>query len=117
MKLVRHWNVTFVLLATTSLGAVEITEATTSDIQAAFAAGTLTSERLTEFYLARISAYDQSGPSINALIALNRDALATARALDAERKTKSARSPLHGVPFIVKDNYDTHDMPTTVGSQ
>src|SRR5829696_3947475 len=94
----------------------ELTSATVADINAAFAAGALTSEKLTQLYLARIAAYDQAGPKLNAVILLNPKALDEARALDVERKTKGPRSALHGIPVLVKDNFDTFDMPTTGGS-
>lgn len=94
----------------------ELTQANIADINAAFAAGALTSEKLTSLYLARISAYDQAGPKLNAVIHLNAKALEEARALDAERQTKGPRSPLHGIPVLVKDNFDTFDMPTTGGA-
>jgi Asp-tRNA(Asn)/Glu-tRNA(Gln) amidotransferase A subunit family amidase len=77
----------------------------------------VTSHQLTERYLARIDAYDQRGPAINAMIAINRHALADADALDRERSTRGSRGPLHGIPVVVKDNYDTIDMPTTAGSR
>jgi Asp-tRNA(Asn)/Glu-tRNA(Gln) amidotransferase A subunit family amidase len=67
-------------------------------------------------YLARIEAYDKKGPKLNAMVALNPNALARAQALDAERQRKGPRGPLHGIPIVVKDNYDTKDMPTTGGS-
>lgn len=66
--------------------------------------------------LARIAAYDRQGPSLHAVITLNPKAIETARALDAERRTKGRRSPLHGIPVVLKDNFDTFDMPTTGGS-
>ena len=66
--------------------------------------------------LARIQAYDRQGPSLHAVMALNPKALDTARALDAERKAKGPRSPLHGIPIVLKDNYNTADLPTTGGS-
>ena len=93
-----------------------LSSATIEDLNAAFDAGTLTSERLIELYLARIEAYDQQGPALNAVLWLNEDALATARALDAERRQTGPRSPLHGIPVVLKDNIDTSDMPTTAGS-
>ena len=96
--------------------AVDLDAATITEINAAFDAGTLSSEQLVKRYLARIAAYDRQGPAIHAVIALNPKALETARALDAERKTKGKRSPLHGIPVVLKDNYDTHDLPTTGGS-
>ena len=66
--------------------------------------------------LARIRAYDRQGPSLRALIMVNPKALDIARQLDVERKTKGRRSPLHGIPVVLKDNIDTADMPTTAGS-
>ncbi len=95
---------------------IDLDAATIADLNAAFDAGTLTSEQLVKRYLARIAAYDREGPAIHAVITLNPDALATARALDVERRGKGKRSPLHGVPIVLKDNYDTHDLPTTGGS-
>jgi len=95
---------------------IPLSQATVADLQAAFDAGTLTAEKLVRLSLARIEAYDDKGPALNALILVNPQALETARALDAERKSKGPRSLLHGVPVILKDNYDTTDMPTTAGS-
>jgi amidase len=93
----------------------DLQTATLADINAAFDAGALTAEKLTQLYLNRIAAYDKTGPNINAIITLNPEALATARALDAERKAKGPRSPLHGVPVVLKDLFDTKDMPTSGG--
>jgi amidase len=77
----------------------------------------LTAERMTEIYLARIEAIDRSGPALRSVIEINPDALASARALDAEFKSKGARTPLHGIPVLIKDNIDTGDnMQTTAGS-
>ncbi len=95
---------------------IDFDAATIADINAAFDAGTLTSESLTRMCLARIAAFDRQGPSLHAVITLNPQALEQARALDAERKAKGRRSPLHGIPVVLKDNYDTFDMPTTGGS-
>jgi amidase len=105
--------------AAPSLRATEFNLQTASieDIDKAFAAGALTSEKLVELCLARISAYDQKGPRLNAVIAVNPHALEIARALDAERKAKGPRGPLHGIPVVLKDNYDTTDVPTTGGSK
>lgn len=89
--------------------------ATIAELQAAMAKGTLTSERLVQLYLARIEAYDKKGPALNTVITLNAKALETARALDKERKEKGPRSPLHGIPVMAKDVFDTADMPTTGG--
>lgn len=95
---------------------IELDSATIADLNAAFDSGTLTSEQLVTLYLARIEAYDRQGPKLHAVITLNPKAMETARALDAERKARGRRSPLHGIPVVLKDNYDTADMPTTGGS-
>lgn len=96
---------------------LDLTTATIMDVQSAFATGKVTSTQVTEAYLARIAAYDDNGPAINAVIMVNPNALAEAKARDAERAAGRLRGPLHGIPILVKDNYDTHDMPTTAGSQ
>lgn len=98
-------------------GTLDLKTATIADLQAAFKTGGLTSEKLTEAYLARVTAYDKQGPAINAVITLNPKALDEARALDAERKAGKIRGPLHGIPIVLKDNIDTFDLPTTAGSQ
>ncbi len=95
---------------------VGLSDATIADINAAFDAGTLTSESLVERYLARIEAYDKAGPRLHAVLWVNDDAMATARTLDRERRENGPRSPLHGIPVVLKDNVDTGDMPTTAGS-
>ncbi len=102
--------------AQSSAQGVDLFHATIQDIQAAMDAGTLTSEQLVQMYLDRIAAYDQKGPALNAILWLNPRALEQARALDAERKANGPRSPLHGIPVVLKDNFDTGDMPTTGGS-
>ena len=93
----------------------DLTTASIADIDAAFDAHALTSEQLVKLYLKRIEAYDKQGPKIKAVLYLNPAALETARALDKERREKGPRSPLHGIPLIVKDVFDTADMPTTGG--
>lgn len=96
---------------------LDLTSASIADLNQAYATGKLTSEKVVSAYLKRIQAYDKQGPTINAVITLNPNALKTARALDAERKKGKVRGPLHGVPVVLKDNFDTFDLPTTGGSQ
>jgi Asp-tRNA(Asn)/Glu-tRNA(Gln) amidotransferase A subunit family amidase len=91
-------------------------EKTIAQLQADMGAGRTTSAELVQFYLSRIAAYDQAGPRLNAVIALNPRAMDQGRALDDERRQRRARGPLHGIPLLVKDNFDTADMPTTGGS-
>lgn len=92
-------------------------EATIEYLQAGLAGGRWTSADLVRRYQARIRALDQSGPKLNSVIELNPEALAIARALDAERKAGKLRGPLHGIPVLIKDNIDTADrMKTTAGS-
>ncbi len=97
--------------------AFELEEATVDDLRKRMTAGSLTARALTNQYLERIAAIDKRGPSLNAVIEINPDALALAAALDAERKAKGPRGPLHGIPILIKDNIDTADrMMTTAGS-
>jgi Asp-tRNA(Asn)/Glu-tRNA(Gln) amidotransferase A subunit family amidase len=92
-----------------------IEEATIREIHGAMERGRITAEQLVLHYLDRIEAYDKQGPSINALISVNDAALDRARELDLELSASGFIGPLHGIPIIVKDNYDTHDLPTTNG--
>ena len=105
------------LAAAPAVSTTQPRELTVSQIQDAFQAGRLTSRALAESYLARIHAIDKQGPAINAIIELNPEALSIAAAMDAERKSKGSRGPLHGVPVLIKDNIDTADrMKTSAGS-
>ncbi|MFP1132509.1 amidase [Asticcacaulis sp. W401b] len=93
-----------------------VREASVDQLQAAMTRGELSAEAITRASIRRIEAYDKSR-QLNAVIALNPDALAEARALDAERKAGKVRGPLHGIPVLIKDNVETRDaMPTTAGS-
>src|SRR6516162_3119638 len=91
-------------------------EATIADILAAFKAKELTCHQLVQMYLERIEAYDRKGPALNSIILVNPNVLVTADALDAKFAQSGLTGALHCVPVIVKDNYDTTDMPTTAGS-
>ena len=93
---------------------MNIEEKSISEFQALFASGDLSSTELTKVYLARIEELDGN---LNSVIELNPDALSIAKRMDDERASGNARSPLHGIPFMVKDNIDTADkMMTTAGS-
>lgn len=120
MRVLSRFAAACALLAVASFPAlgksVPLDAATIADLNAAFDAGTLTAEKLVELSIARIAAYDREGPAIRAVITLNPKALETARALDAERKAKGPRSPMHGIPVVLKDNFDTADMQTSGGS-
>lgn len=115
LLVVAGFTVATTFTPTTQSAQFQLETATLADIQQAMEAGALTSERLVRMYLARIDAYNAVGPRINAIITLNTNALDIARALDAERKVKGPRSPLHGVPVAIKDLFDTSDMPTSCG--
>ena len=87
------------------------------DLAASMASGERTARTVTQAYLARIAQIDRQGPILRSVIETNPDALAIADALDRERAEGRVRSPLHGVPILVKDNIDTADrMTTTAGS-
>ncbi len=92
-------------------------ELTITELQARLSSGETTARGITEAYLDRIETLDRNGPTLNSVIELNPDAVAMADALDAERKMKGPRGPLHGIPVLLKDNIDTADkMMTTAGS-
>jgi len=94
----------------------DLVEKSIAELGIAMSAGTVTSKQLTAAYLARIEAFDQRGPNLNAMIAVNPRALDDADALDRERADRGPRGPLHGIPIVIKDNYETIDLPTTAGS-
>ena len=94
----------------------DVYEKSILELQDAVAAGRVTSRGLVESYLARIQAYDQAGPRLNSIVLINPRAREEADAMDAERADKKVRGPLHGIPVLIKDNYDTADMPTSGGA-
>jgi amidase len=97
--------------------AFELDEISISGLQDGMKSGKYTAHSIADKYLNRIQSLDQQGPAINALIEINPDALAVADAMDKERQAGKVRSPLHGIPVLVKDNLDTSDkMMTTAGS-
>lgn len=93
-------------------------EYTITRLQQGYDNGEFTITDVVQAYLDRIKAIDDSGPTLNAVILTNPDALAIAAQLDAELKEGKKRGPMHGVPVLLKDNIDTHDqMATTAGSR
>lgn len=95
----------------------ELDEITIDDLRSGFKSGKYTVHSVVEKYIKRISEIDKAGPAINSVIQLNPDALKIADALDKELKEKGPRSPMHGIPVLIKDNIDTADnMETTAGS-
>src|SRR5689334_10980303 len=92
-------------------------EATISTIHAAFASGQLTCAQLTRLYLDRIEAYNLKGPSLHAIITVNPRAMETAADMDRQYATnRAAVGTLHCIPLVLKDNFNTADMPTTAGN-
>ena len=91
----------------------DLSTATLAEVHSAIDAGALSSEKLVRLYINRIEAYDMKGPKLKAIFHLNPEALDTAKALDRERIIKGKRSPLHGIPVIVKDLVDVEGLPTT----
>ena len=100
-----------------SLDDFKLNEITIDELQQKMTTGKLTSRAVTQLYLDRIKAIDKSGPSINAVIELNPDALMIAAAMDKEREGGKLRGPMHGIPVLIKDNINTADkMMTTAGA-
>jgi amidase len=93
-----------------------IEEATIAQIHAAFKAKSLTCRTLTTSYLDRMEALDKRGPAINAIVLVNPQALAVADSLDRRYAAEGLTGPLHCIPMIVKDNFETVGMQTTGGS-
>ena len=94
----------------------QIEDTTIAQIESAFRDGSLTCRSLVEQYLARIEANDKQGAALNAIVQTNPDALKTADDLDRRFRQSGPVGPMHCVPILVKDNYETIDMPTTAGS-
>lgn len=91
----------------------DVTEASIQEMQQAMEEGRVTARELVEAHLVRIALYEER---VNAVIAVNPEALAEADRLDRERAAGQVRGPLHGIPVALKDNIHTTDMPTTGGA-
>ena len=108
----------WIALSTAATSAAPVpSEPDIAQAQEDLAAGRYTSRQLVQHYLERIARLDHDGPAINAVLALQPEALAQAEALDRERQQGEVRGPLHGLPMLIKDNIDTADMPTTAGAR
>ena len=94
----------------------EVHEATIADIHAAMKAGRLTCRALVEQYLRRIDVFDKNGPALNAIVITNPDALKIADEMDQRLKTGAPTGPLHCIPTIVKDNFETVGLQSANGS-
>src|SRR6202163_4277836 len=117
----RNTPVAAVIVAAATLSAQPparfvLEETTIPQIQAAFRDGSLTCRSLVEQYLKRIDAHDKKGAALNAIVLVNADAPKTADDLDRRFRQSGPVGSMHCVPVIVKDNYETFDMPTTAGS-
>ncbi len=96
---------------------INMEELTVAEISRMLAEGEISSRQLVLNYMERIALYDKSGPMLNSVLELNPDALFIAEAMDRERAKGRLRSPLHGIPILIKDNINTHDkMRTSAGS-
>jgi Asp-tRNA(Asn)/Glu-tRNA(Gln) amidotransferase A subunit family amidase len=103
--------------AATAQAPFHLEEATISTIHAAFAGGQLACTQLTKLYLDRIDAYNLKGPSLHVMITVNPRALETAAEMDRQyRANRAAVGVLHCIPLVLKDNFNTADMPTTGGN-
>ena len=95
---------------------LDLETATVAQLKELLDAGRVSSERLTRAYIHRIEALSAQPPSLNAVRALNPQALAEARAADVARRKGLPHGPLLGIPVLVKDNIDVAGMATTAGS-
>jgi len=97
-------------------GGFQVVEASIAEIHAAMEAGELTARQLVDAYLARIDVYDRRGPALNSIIIVNPEAVRRADELDQVLAEQGISGVLHGIPVIVKDNFDVAGLPTTAGS-
>ena len=88
----------------------DVQERSLAELSAEMAAGRVSAAGLVAAYTRRIQRIDRAGPRLSSVIELNPDAPAIAKALDDERRRRGPRSPLHGMPILIKDNIDTHDL-------
>ncbi|KAI1080965.1 amidase signature domain-containing protein [Whalleya microplaca] len=89
---------------------IYIEDATIGDLQHFMMTGKLTSEQLVECYISRI---EQTNPYLHSISEVNPDDVSIAQSLDSERSRSVIRGPMHGIPFVVKDNIYTDDKHNT----
>ncbi|GAA5198380.1 amidase [Arthrobacter gyeryongensis] len=94
----------------------DVVEASIAQLRAALEAGEVTSEELTQAYLDRIDAYDRNGITLNAMVVMNPEALADARASDERRARGTTLGPLDGTPYTAKDSYLAKGLTAAAGS-
>ncbi|TVS08866.1 MAG: glutamyl-tRNA amidotransferase [Gammaproteobacteria bacterium] len=94
---------------------VQVVEASLPALQAAILAGQMSCVEVVDEYLARIKAFD-APLGLGAISALNPAARARAAEIDAALARDELPGPLFCAPLLIKDNFDTHDLPTTGGS-
>ena len=94
-----------------------VVEASIAEIHAAFAKKTLTCRALVAAYLARVDAYDKQGPSLNAVVIKNPNALTQADEKDRQFQQRGLTGPLHCIPMVVKDNFETIGLQSANGSK
>lgn len=98
------------------MASFDVVEASIAQLRGALESGEVTSEELTQAYLDRIEAYDHNGIKLNALVVMNPDALADARASDKRRSQGAVRGPLDGIPYTAKDSYLAKGLTAAAGS-
>ena len=94
----------------------EVTETTIAQVHDAMKAGRLSCRELVSDYLDRIKAYDKTGPALNSIVVLNPDVEREAEELDRRFQASGLTGPLHCVPMIVKDNFETKGLQTSDGA-
>lgn len=115
-KVVFHCTVVMIMPWSFAQSQLNVSEASIMELQSALTEGRVTSVELVEQYLSRIELLDLAGPKLASIVRINPEALAVAAALDEERRRSGPRSLMHGIPIVVKDNYNTQGLPTTGGS-
>jgi amidase len=95
----------------------DVVEKTIAQIHEAYRSGVTTARAVTQAFVDRIEAYDRKGPALWAIVVINPEALQDAEKLDCEfARTGAFKGPLHGIPVLIKDNYDVTGLQTTGGS-